>query len=111
MIAGIGAEGCFLIAFSLSIELVGVKATLFFFSILAQLFLLCKLSGHMVYLQSYEYTVTVRLRAVRYTFLLSNTDLLFFGPKMLPYTVTINMCRRHKNIVHRAPRVHIKIFL
>jgi hypothetical protein len=30
MIAGIGAEGCFLIAFSLSIELVGVKATLLF---------------------------------------------------------------------------------
>jgi hypothetical protein len=29
MIAGIGAEGCFLIAFSLSIEIVGAKATVF----------------------------------------------------------------------------------
>jgi hypothetical protein len=30
MIAGIGAEGCFLIAFSLSIEIVGAKATVLF---------------------------------------------------------------------------------
>jgi hypothetical protein len=30
MIAGVGAEGCFLIAFSLSIEIVGAKATVLF---------------------------------------------------------------------------------